>query len=193
MTNRRRIGCVSVCLLAALTPLACTGEPTGAPANPGGSGEPPAGGAAATPVAPFDVSKTHIKLLPYSVRLDRIAVATGLPITDPAYATLRENRLLLGDHDYANARPPQESWSAARLVTWTESVRPICQAPAVLARLSPMPARLPELVEAAYGRSPLPEETAALVEEPRGLTLPGPKLVETVCVAVLSSLELVAQ
>ena len=78
-------------------------------------------------------------------------------------------------------------------MTWVEGVRPICQSPAVLTRLSPMPAKLPALMEAAYGRSPLDEETAALTEEQKGITLPPPKLVETVCVSILSSLEFVAQ
>jgi hypothetical protein len=157
------------------------------PAAPSGGAQPGA------PVAGFEVSKTHIKLLPFSVRLNKIAAATGLPVSDPAYNTLRENRLLLGDHDYANAKPPLESWSSARLVTWVESVRPVCQAPAVLARLSPMPARFPALIDAAHGRPPLPHETAAMAEEPRGLTLAPAKLVETVCISVLSSLEFVAQ
>jgi hypothetical protein len=193
------LGYSSLCLLGVLGLLAACidgevvvtrGVPAGATVNPAGPyGTAPPG----TPVAGFEVSKTHIKLLPFSVRLDKIAVATGLPVSDPAYNTLRENRLLLGDHDYANAKPPLESWSSARLVTWVESVRPICQSPAVLARLSPMPGRFPALIDAAYGRPPLPHETAALTEEPRRLSLPPAKLVETVCVSVLSSLEFVAQ
>jgi hypothetical protein len=177
-------GCVDGAVVASGTP------PPAATVNPAGPyGTAPPG----TPVAGFEVTKTHIKLLPFSVRLDKIAAATGLPVSDPAYNTLRENRLLLGDHDYANAKPPLESWSAARLVTWVESVRPVCQSPAVLARLSPMPGRFPALIDAAHGRPPLPHETAALAEEPRGLSLPPAKLVETVCVSVLSSLEFVAQ
>jgi hypothetical protein len=172
--------------------LACVGVPTGGSLDPG-TGEEPEPPPAGSPVSGFEVPKTGIKLLAFSIRLDRIAATTGLPLTDPAYATLRENRLLLGDHDYANAKPPQESWSAARLVNWVESVRPICRAPAVSSRFLPMPARLPALIEAAYGRAALPEEIAAFTDEQKGLTLTPPKLVETACVAVLSSLEFVAQ
>ena len=143
MKQPRRAGCAWLC--GFLLPwLACVGVPTGEtdPAGSAATANPPAG----SPVSGFEVSKTGIKLLAFSIRLDRIAATTGLPLTDPAYATLRENRLLLGDHDYANAKPPQESWSAARLVTWVESVRPVCQSPAVLARFSPMPAKLPALI-----------------------------------------------
>jgi hypothetical protein len=191
MKQPRRAGWAWLCGFVLLPWLACVGVPTGEtdPAGGASTANPPAG----SPVSGFEVSKRGIKLLAFSIRLDRIAAATGLPLTDPAYANLRENRLLLGDHDYANAKPPQESWSAARLVTWVESVRPICQSPAVLARFSPMPAKLPALIEAAYGRAALADEVAAFTDEQKGLTLTPAKLVETACVAVLSSLEFVAQ
>jgi hypothetical protein len=180
---------------ALVSGLGCLGEPTGETGvvDPAAPTPAPAAPPLGMPVAGFEVPRTGVKLLAFSIRLDRIAAATGLPLTDPAYATLRENRLLLGDHDYANAKPPQESWSAARLVTWVESVRPICQTPAVLAKFSPLPAKLPSLIEAAYGRAALAEETAALGEASSGLTLPPAKLVETTCLSVLSSLEFVAQ
>ncbi len=195
MTQPPRAGQSLVLGAVLVSGLACLGEPAGETGvvDPGPSSPtspiPPSG----SPVAGFEVPHTGVKLLAFSIRLDRIAATTGLPLTDPAYAALRENRLLLGDHDYANAKPPQESWSAARLVTWVESVRPICRSPAVLAKLSPMPAKLPSLIEAAYGRSALPDETGALTEASAGLSLPPAKLVETTCVSVLSSLEFVAQ
>jgi hypothetical protein len=145
------------------------------------------------PVGTFEVPRSQIKLLPFSVRMSRIATVTGLPLTDPAYNTLRDNRLLLGDHDYANAKPPQESWSAARLATWVESLRPVCQTPSVLNKFSPMPARLPALVDAAYGRAIVPEDNAALTDGMKGLNVTPAKMVETTCLSVLSSLEFVAQ
>src|SRR6185436_15597790 len=113
--------------------IGCLGEPAGETGTVDPAGLPPGGpppGAAPAPapaptgmpVAGFEAPRSGIKLLAFSIRLDRIAATTGLPLTDPAYGTLRENRLLLGDHDYANAKPPQDSWSATRLVTWVESV-----------------------------------------------------------------------
>jgi hypothetical protein len=182
---------------------ACTGEVVGNTDSPPPS-PPPTGGnppprtptpppsAPTGPVAGFQVPKS-VKLLPFSVRMSRIASVTGVPVTDAVYDTLRENRLLLGDHDYANAKPPQESWSAARLTTWVESVRPVCQAPAVQTRYSPMPAKLALLVEASYGRTIRPEDTAAFDEGVRGLSLTPAKVVEIACISVLSSLEFVAQ
>jgi hypothetical protein len=188
-TSQRRWRQIGFLALALAVAGCVGGEFAGGSAAQPGAGEPAPG----TPVAGFEISKTHIKLLPFSVRLNRIAAVTGLPVTDPAYATLRENRLLLGDHDYANAKPPLESWSAGRLVTWIESVRPVCQSSTVLARWSPMPDKLPALIEAAHGRPPLPQEASALTEEQRGLMLAPAKLVETACLSILASLEFVAQ
>lgn len=169
------------------------------PPGPGGggppNGAPPAagGGASTAPVNGFQVPNTHLKLLPFAVRLARIATVTGVPATDPSYATLLEDRLLLGDHDYANAKPPQEGWSAARLTMWVEGLRPICRTATVRARYSPMPGKLAQLIEAAHGRALLPDDTAALMEGIAGLAITPEKVVETACVSVLSSLEFVAQ
>ncbi len=153
----------------------------------------PVGPAAAGTPSLFALPKGQIKLLPFSVRLSRLAEVTGVPAADPLYDTLRANRLSLGDYDYANAKPPLEGWSATLLGSWIESVRPVCRAPAVIARLSPMPAKLPALIEAAYGRPASAEETAVLTESLTGLDLAPDRVVETVCVAILSSLEFVAQ
>jgi hypothetical protein len=168
------------------------GDPRPGPGNNPPSNTPPSTTSGA-PVRGFEPPNTQIKLLPFSIRMTRIAAVTGLPLTDPAFNTLRENRLLLGDHDYANAKPPQESWSAARLTTWVESVRPVCQTQAVQTRYSPMPAKIPALVDAAYGRAVLPEDTASLSDGVKGLNLTPAKIVETMCISVLSSLEFVAQ
>lgn len=169
----------------------------GTPGPGGGTTQPPPTGSSqgpsTGPVAGFEVPNTHIKMLPWSVRLGRLAAVTGVPATDPSYATLIEDRLLLGDHDYANAKPPQEGWSAARLTLWVEGLRPICQTTQVRMRYSPMPSKLAALVEAAYGRALLPEDTAAWNESVAGLTVTPDKAVEAACVAVLSSLEFVAQ
>ncbi len=186
--------------------ISCSGAIDGGKSDPG-SREPEAPPASATPGGPapaapgppgsqpalFALPKGHVKLLPFSVRLSRIAEVTGLPVDDPLYDTLRANRLSLGDSDYANAKPPLEGWSAALLGTWVESVRPLCRAPSVIARLSPMPGKLPALIEAAYGRAALPDDTAILAESLSGLELAPERVAETVCVSVLSSLEFVAQ
>jgi hypothetical protein len=202
MTRHRPTGIATWLAAAAL--LGCVGEVGGGngttpPGNttPPGSGPvkptPGTGMAGVGPVGNFEPPKAQIKLLPFSVRMARIAAVTGVPLTDPAYNTLEDNRLLLGDHDYANAKPPQESWSAARLATWVESIRPVCQLPAVQAKYSPMPAKLPALVDAAYGRAMIPEDTAAINDGIKGLNVTPAKVVETTCIAILSSLEFVAQ
>jgi hypothetical protein len=202
MTRHRPPG-IATWLLAAAALWGCVGEVGGGGTPPGDMTTPPGTGpvkptpgtgmAGVGPVGNFEPPKAQIKLLPFSVRMARIATVTGVPLTDPAYNTLKDNHLLLGDHDYANAKPPQESWSAARLATWVESVRPICQTPAVQTRYSPMPAKLPALVDAAYGRAMIAEDTAALNDGVKGLNVAPAKLVETTCIAVLSSLEFVAQ
>jgi hypothetical protein len=193
-----RIALLFAWLLAATVAGAagCVGQTVDNGSTPGnGSGGPGGGGRTppANPVADFVVPTTQIKLLSFSVRLARIASVTGVPVSDPLYNTLRDNRLDLGDHDYANAKPPQDSWSAARLHTWVESIRPLCQAPAVKMRLGPMPQQLGALVEVAFGRAPLPDDGAAITEGLAGLKVPPDKVAETACVAVMSSLEFVAQ
>lgn len=163
--------------------------------------------AAAAPVAPledpFTLSRTSIQLLPFSVRLAKVAAIVGLPTSHPLLAPLREARVALGDHDYAHGIPADRSWSAAKLTAWVGAVRPICGSSEFKARypaLDPSgPAiggegALNALIEAAYGRAAEEDDRAQIAAALAELPNQTPEAQsEAVCLAILSSLEMVAQ
>src|SRR5687767_6040603 len=60
---------------------------------------PPVSAPSANPLA---FPKSDGELLPFWVRLNRVSAVVGLPVDDPAFDLLRQNRLDLGDYDHAN-------------------------------------------------------------------------------------------
>lgn len=165
--------------------------------------------AAPAPVAPLDdpftLSRTSIQLLPFSVRLAKVAAIVGLPTTHPLLAPLREARIALGDHDYAHGIPADRSWSAAKLTAWVGAVRPICGSGEFKARYPALDPSGPvggggnapalnALIEAAYGRAAEEDDRAQIAAALAELPNETPEARgEAVCLAVLSSLEMVAQ
>lgn len=143
---------------------------------------------------PFTLSRTSIQLLPYSVRLSKVAAVLGLPSSHPLLAPLRDAHVALGDHDYAHGIPADRSWSAAKLTAWVAAVRPVCASSELAARYPTLPERPDALIEAAYGRAADEDdrqELAAALAEAVAPTQAAER--EAVCLAVLSSLEMVAQ
>src|SRR5689334_17478046 len=76
--------------------------------DPSSSGQPGAGrgGTGAPEAASFDPAQTEPQLLPFWVRLNRVAAVAGLPVDDPAFEQLRNSHIDLGDYDYANGIQP---------------------------------------------------------------------------------------
>lgn len=134
----------------------------------------------------------ELQLLPFSVRMDKLAYVLQVPVDDPLFDGLYAQRFALGDHDYARALRPDRRWSARKLAIWVRGLLPVCRS-SRFAELYPFVADDPDaLVLRAYGRlaDELDHSTIAEVRETSGTDLDRHA---AVCVAILSSLELVAQ
>lgn len=140
---------------------------------------------------PFAISKAAPELLPFDVRLNRVATIVGLSPTDPLFDDLRRNRIALGDYDHAAGVLPDSTWSASRMALWTRLMRPICASPQMTAMYPNLPDDLDELIRVAYGREPEVGEVEDVGQVLFETPLPSAAVeYETVCLAVLGSAEL---
>lgn len=165
-------------LAAALGTLACAGDISGND-NEGARDD------------GFAVYRDRVELLPYQVRFKRIADLAGVDEADPSLDVMRENRLLLGDHDFASGVRPNLSWDAETLATWVRAVEPVCASDAIRERYPTFPADLAAFMGASYGRSVDGEEAAELWRSTAELS--GDRRYQITCAAVLSTLEFVAR
>ncbi len=188
-------------LLFAVAAVGCTGsisDPTssGSPAPKGGQGGPsgpgsmPAGGGGDES---FTLPVDSVTLLPYSVRVEKVAHVAGVAVSDPLLQPLRDASGELGGYDFANSRKPDSTWTALRISVWIRAVKPVCASPQMRGRFAALPDALPALVEAAYGRAITGEDRAAIDAGLMGLTLDDSARYEAVCLSVISSLEFLAQ
>jgi hypothetical protein len=164
------------------------GEPTSrlAPGGGGQAQEEPIGDA-------FTLRRDDVELLPFSVRLRRVADVAGVGIDDPILERLRSRRISLGDHDFANGVAPDRTWTAAKLAAWVEALEPVCASDAVRTRYAALDRDVGPLVQAAYGRRPTPDDQADVDAAFEGTSPTPEQRAQTVCLAVLSSLEFVSQ
>lgn len=197
---RLRQPLVALVSLVSAAALSCTGQiadPTApAPAAPGG--QTPAGpSSTTTPPAPGDKSfvlpADAVTLLPFAVRLEKVASVVGVPVSDPVLQPLRDARAQLGDYDFANSRKPDYTWTALRISDWVRAVKPICGSQQMRSRFTALPDALPQLIDAAYGRAISADDRAAVDAGLMGLTLDEGARYEAVCLSVMSSLEFLAQ
>jgi hypothetical protein len=203
--NQARISALAALALLSTSLLGCTGiisgdrpsGSTGASADPaavvpGSDGEP--GVNAPQPELPrFKVPAQFPVLLPFDVRISRLSAVVGLPYSDPAFDTLRANATQLGDYDYANGLEPDNTWTAFKLSLWVQSLKPVCSSQAMLARYPGLPESLRPLVETAYGRALSEQDSADMNAALGALPLSPESRTQTTCLAVLSSLEFLAQ
>ncbi len=204
--ERRRIGPAWVTTV--LLTVGCNGTigPLDVPPEPGSSPRPsvPATPTPSTPAQPevpapplgdaFTVTRGSVQLLPFPVRLSKLAAIVQVPTTDPLLAPVVAARVTLGDHDYAHGIPADRSWTASKVTAWVAAVRPICASTQFRARYPTLPGDLGALIEAAYGRDADAEDHAAIEEALAELPAEDAEARYTaVCLAVLSSMELVAQ
>ena len=185
--------------------LACTGiisgdgpsggsEPGSGTAGPGPKSDGKPGSSPAQPELPrFKVPAQFPVLLPFDVRMSRLSAVVGMPYSDPVLAELRENATQLGDYDYANGLEPDNTWTAFKLSLWVQSLKPVCSSQAMLARYPGLPESLGPLVEAAYGRALSGQDSADMTAALGSLPLSRESRTQTTCLAVLSSLEFLAQ
>lgn len=173
-----------------LATLACTGEGVVEAALPPDTAGPAAEPAAVGPA--FVLVRDQVRILPFSIRFQRLAAVVGRPTTDAIFDAVRANRIDLGDHDFANGIRPDPAWTAARISLWASALRPVCATDAVRRRFGSLPAGLDALVLAAYGRRAVPEDKSAIDEALVGLPMDEVQRHRAVCLAVLSSLEFVS-
>jgi hypothetical protein len=190
---------MSWCVVSLACTAGCIGQ-IGAPGEqPGaidpGNGTPTPGNSGGNPVVQpgdFAVPSDNILVLPFSVRLQKVASVAGVAVSDPLMNSLRDNRYNLGDYDFANSRQPDKTWTALKVSDWVRAVKPICASPQMHARYASLPENIPAFVQAAYGRAATPDDTAAITASAMGLMTSTGRY-ETICLAMLSSLEFVAQ
>lgn len=165
-----------------------------APQTTGGDDPPadPTTGAAPLP-DPFELGRDAVRLLPFQVRFKRLQQLLGVPAEDPAFDVLRARRYELGDYNYAEGINPDLNWTATRMTAWVAAMRPVCSSAAIKARFPGFPDHLDDLMTAAYGEAPEPAELAAYDNLLGDASFDDLTRYELVCVAVLSSLEFVAQ
>ncbi|MCA9582031.1 MAG: hypothetical protein KC416_09575, partial [Myxococcales bacterium] len=137
----------------------------------------------------FGFNRDTPELLPFDVRLGRVADTAGVSVEDPMLDELRANRVGLGDYDHANGVLPDSSWNASRVALWTRSLLPVCSSQAVRAKYAELPEELPEMILAAWGREATVDDLADFDQETEGLGAEAAYLVS--CLGVLSAAEMV--
>jgi hypothetical protein len=140
----------------------------------------------------FVIPREQVNVLPFQVRLAKVARVAGVPVTDPILQNLRVARLELGDGDYANGIRPDRSWTAGKLAAWIKALRPVCQSSQLKARFT-LPQDLPAMIMTAHGRWADPTDEQLINEELVGETLTDDEKHELVCLTVLASTEFVSR
>ncbi len=135
------------------------------PAVPGGAGSGSTSTSTTTvPKAvgvPFKVRNTLPELVPFDMRVRRIATALGVPVDHPMFGDMYKNNLKLGDYDYANgALSDNHSWNANRIAAWINALKPVCNSAEMKAKYPALPDNLPALIRAAWGHVPSADDTA---------------------------------
>ena len=129
----------------------------------------------------------RLQLLPFEVRLKRLAAAVELPVTDAVFNTLRSRATDLGAHDFANGVAPDLAWTAGRIATWVEGVLPVCADARVRSRYATWSTSLDVFALKAWGRAATSDDRADVVPA-QGLT--DAEAWRATCVSLLSSAEL---
>lgn len=95
-----------------------------------------------------------LKLLPFDVRLRRVADAVGVPVNDKVFDAAREERLALGAHDFANGTVPDPTWNSQRMATWMTAMLPVCRDSRVRTYLGDWKkGGVEKFVQGAFGRA----------------------------------------
>lgn len=142
----------------------------------------------------FKVPDQQLQLLPFWVRLERVASVIGRSTDDPLLDVLNANHLALGDYDYSTGVKPDRMWSPSRMSLWAKSLKPVCsseQMKTFYPNLADDPTEAALLASDAWGREVAPEEIDLSGSTLNGL-VPAEKY-EAVCLALLSAAEFVAQ
>lgn len=129
--------------------------------------------------------------LPFQTRLAKIS---RLPssVTSTAIDTMRSNRVLLGDYDYARGVVPKYSWEASDIKNWLESSLPICASTETKNKF-PWPTGMPNFLMATVGRSATATETQILNQIDALVGVSAAEKFEIFCLTTVASMEYVAK
>lgn len=190
---------VVVCTLLTIS---CTGILDGkqqapAPSEPGATPplpNPATGGSSSTPMAnatPFGVRVGEPELLPFDVRVRRVASTLGVPVASPLFNDMQARRVQLGDYDHAKGALPDNLWLARRISTWADALTPVCASAEMVALFPTLPGDVGKLIKAAWGREATAEEVAEIEAAVTAAALPPAESYEATCMAVFTSAEFV--
>lgn len=140
----------------------------------------------------FVIPREQLAVLPFSVRLAKVAKVAGVGVTHPLLQNLRDARLELGDGDYGSGIRPDKSWTAGKLTTWIKALRPVCQSAELKGRFT-LPRDVDALIMTAHGRWADGMDSQLINEELGSETLTADEQHELVCLTVLSSTEFVSR
>lgn len=188
--------------ICALLTISCTGILDGeqqepAPSAPGvmnPSPNPGSGGTSSTPMTnttPFGVRVGEPELLPFDVRVRRVANTLGVPVTSPMFADMHARRVQLGDYDHAKGALPDNLWLARRVSTWADALTPVCASAEMVALFPSLPGDVGKLIKAAWGREATAEELAEIDSAVTAAALPAAESYEATCMAVFTAAEFV--
>lgn len=142
--------------------------------------------------APFSVRIGEPELLPFDVRVRRIANVLKVPVTSPMFADIMAKNVQLGDYDHAAGALPDNLWLARRIATWADGLTPVCNSTEMKALFPALPDNVPQLIKAAWGRNATDEEVAEIKAAVTEAALPDPaQSYEATCMAVFSAAEFV--
>jgi len=111
---------------------------------------------------PLVLTSERLRLLPFSVRLARVAAVAGVAADDPLLEPLVRRAVELGAPEYASGIQADAIWNASKIAIWADALEPICASPQMRARYPSFPESLGAFVEQAYGRRLAPEDETSL-------------------------------
>jgi len=179
--------------LAALLLAGCVGTaselPTGGNDDNGSGGGGGGGGIAGRPEVVLPASSP--RLLPFDVRLKRVASAVGVSVDDAVFDAARTRRLSLGAHDFANGTSPDLQWNSQRIAVWIEAMLPVCGDTRVRSSFNSWASGgVEKFTQSALGR---PSTAGDLDDLSAPLAVSGDAGWVATCLALMSSAEMVYQ
>lgn len=133
----------------------------------------------------------QVKLLPFDVRLRRIADGVGIAVSDKVFDTARASKFALGAHDFANGTSPDLSWNTQRMSVWIEAMLPVCRDSRVKTKLGDWKqGGVDKFIQSAFGRAAVAGDTDDLAPV---LAISGDDGWLLGCLALVSSAEVLLQ
>lgn len=168
------------------------GETSGTPL-PGTPNIDPTTGLPAAAPGTYEFRRDQLSVLPFRIRLAKVANVLGVTTDHPALEQLRVNHLELGDHNFAGGIAPDKTWTASRVSNWVKALRPVCNSAEMKALYPSFTDKLDDFTLAAFGRYASPDDLAAVQDATTAFAADPASGHLTVCLAFLASAEFVSR